>query len=487
MTTSVTTIAEQVVLGALLDGHDEDYLQQAASVLAPGAFDSPAHQRVFQSVCDLFLEGVPVGLGSVHEHLDKSGRLNEVGGYPALTDLMTAVLTEPASAPTTYLAQLGDQFAARKSAGALRAISEQLGSGLTMDQAREQVETLFAAPSLSAAALPEIADQVAVAHQQFHDARLGKRQALGVPTGWSDLDGAPHLNRQLVGGLRPGWMVLLAARPGVGKTVALCDWVRAAAQSGHGLYVASTEMTATELVNRMVVSLCSTVTLDKYLNKPAELSASQLEQVESAMGQIADWDLIIDDESTDVPAIGRGAAAARARFRSTGGDLHVIYQDYIQLLQDPPGEQSQSPYQRVSKSSTRSKLLAKKMGVPFVAAVQLGREAVDRSPRLDDLKETGQLEQDADLVIALDRPYATDAAGAEERGLLPSDLTLHGLKFRHGRSGWEFKRDFVGEFMRTIDPSANARRAVAADPGPPSSGSPTAPPDSGTQIAAGWD
>ncbi|MFC0313606.1 DnaB-like helicase C-terminal domain-containing protein [Gordonia phosphorivorans] len=465
--TSVTAIAEQVVLGALLDGADDDYLQLAASALAPAAFDAPAHQRVFQTVCDLFLEGTPVGLGSVHEHLEKSGRLGDVGGYPALTGLLNAVLTEPASAPHTYLAQLGDQFLARTRANDLRLVADQLGSSLTVDQARERVEELFAAPSLTSAALPDINEQMVAVHEAFHERRNGERRLIGVPTGWDDLDGAEHMNRQLVGGLRPGYFVLLAARPGAGKTVALCDWARAAARAGKGVYFASTEMTATELLGRFVVSLCSTVTVDTYLNKPWELSTTQIEQVENAMAEIAGWDMVIDDQANDVPHIARHAAAARAKFRSTGSDLHVIYQDYQQILQDPPGEQSQSNYVRASRNSTRSKLLAKKMEVPFVSAVQLGRDAIDRAPRLDDLKESGQYEQDADLVVALERPYATDPHSAQERGILSSDLTIHGLKFRHGMAGWEFRRDFIGEFMRTIPPSAGSRSQILAETASP--------------------
>lgn len=484
---SVTAIAEQVVLGALLDGNDGDYLQQAASALAPAAFDAPAHQRVFQSICDLYLEGTPVGLGSVHEHLDRTGRLEAVGGYPMLTGLMTAVLTEPASAPATYLAQLGDQFMARSRANDLRLIAEQLGSDLTMDQAREKVEDLFSAPSLTSTALPDIGDQMLALHAHFHEQRTHKTRQIGVPTGWSDLDGAPHLTRQLVGGLRPGWFVLIAARPSVGKTVALLDWVRAACQAGHGAYFASTEMNAAELLSRLVVSMCATVTVEKYLKRPWDLTSTQIEQVENAMAAIADWDLVIDDDANDVPHIARSAAAARSKFRSTGNDLHAIYQDYQQILQDPPGEQSQSPYVRASRNSTRSKLLAKKMQVPFVSAVQIGRDAIDRAPRADDLKESGQYEQDADLIIALERPYATDPAEANQRGLLPSDLTLHGLKFRHGSAGWIFRRDFMGEFMRTIDPSAGARRSVFQAQAADLAGSASSEGEAGEQLSGGWD
>lgn len=454
---SVTTIAEQVVLGALLDGgsgeDSQQYLSEAVSALAPAAFTPGPHQRIFAAVCDLFLEGTPVGLGSVHEHLGSKGILQDVGGYPALTDLLNTVLTEPAGAPATYLAQLGDQFQARTAANELRVIAERLGSDLTLDAAAEKVEALFSAPSRSSLVLPDIGEQITSLHTQFHQDRLHPREFVGIPTGWSDLDGGQNRTRQLIGGLRKGWLTYIGARPGVGKTVVILDWMRAAAQAGHGCYFASTEMTAPEILARLTVSLTATVKLKDFLHHPDTLTPSQIEQVENAMAQIADMPLVIDDQSTDVPAIARGAAAARAKFRSTGGDLEAIYQDYQQLLQAPPGQPAVSEYARVSDNSTRLKLLGKKMLVPVTSAVQLGRDAAapDRPSSLTDLKSSGQLEQDADLVILLNRPFATDPA-ATEKGLLPSEMTAQLGKFRHGQAGQVVSRDFIGEFMRTIDP-----------------------------------
>lgn len=458
---SVTKIAEQVVLGALLDNSGDDdgetYLQQAVSGLAPAAFTPGPHQRIFAAICDLYLEGIPVGLGSLHEHLGTKGALAEVGGYPALTDLLETVLTEPAGAPATYLAQLQDQFRARRAANDLQLIAEQLGSDLTLDAAAERVEALFSSPSQSSLSLPDIGEQIQGLHTRFHEDRLHPRGFVGIPTGWTDLDGSGNGGssggRQLIGGLRPGFLTYIGARPAVGKTVVLIDWARAAVQAKHGCYFASTEMTANEILARLTVSLTATVKLRDFLHHPETLTPSQIEQVENAMAEIADMPLVIDDQSTDVPAIARGAAAARAKFRSAGRDLEAIYQDYQQLLQDPPGQPTQSEYARVSANSTRLKLLAKKMLVPVTAAVQLGRDAAapDRPASLTDLKSSGQLEQDADLVILLNRPFATDPDAAE-KGILPSDMTAHVAKFRHGAASQTVQRDFIGEFMKTIDP-----------------------------------
>lgn len=468
---SVTAIAEKVILGALIDGghdDDQDYLRQAISDLSPAAFTPGPHQRVFTAICDLYLQGTPVGLGSLTEHLTSTQTLGEIGGYPALTDLLETVLTEPAGAPRTYLAQLADQHQAQLAANELRMVAEQLGSDLTLDAAAEQVAALFNAPSRSSAALPDIGDQVIALHEQFHENRRNPRKFVGVPTGWSDLDGSEHGNRQLIGGLRAGWLAYVGGRPGTGKTVVLLDWMRAAAQSDNGCYFASTEMTASELLTRLTVSLTATVKLADFSLHPERLNNAQIEQVENAMAQIADLPLIIDDESTNVPAITRAAAAARAKFRASGRDLNIVFQDYIQLLQDPPGERSASDHLRVATSSTRMKLLGKKMAVPVVAAVQFGRDAAnsDRPPSLTDLKSSGQLEQDADLVLALNRPFATDPA-ATDKGILPSDMTAQILKFRHGQAGHIVRRDFIGEFMRTIDPDRSTWSSTHRAPATP--------------------
>lgn len=473
------------MLGALLDGDNADFIHDAIAWLAPSAFETTAHQRLFQAVSDLYLDGVPIGLESVRARMSSDDTIAAIGGYPGLTDLTHAVLTEPSSAPRTYLAALADTFQARTTATELRSVAEHLGNGLSLDEARTRTEELFAASSHMTAALPDIEDQIAQFRLNLQDEIARGPGLHGIPTGYIDLDGtgSPGGRRPILGGLRAPWLVYIAARPSVGKSVVLIDWIRAACKAGHGVYFASTEMTANEVLQRLLVAECATVHLDTLTKTPDQLTALHLEQLENAEMQVMSWNLVIDDMTSTMPAIARGAAASRAKFRSVGADLSIIFQDYIQMLGDPPGvPPSGSEYARVSANSTRAKLLAKRMDVPFVGAVQLSREATDREPRLDDLKSSGQLEQDADAVFALERKYATNPAVASDKGYLPEDMEIYVLKYRHGQAGQQFPRAFIGPRACTVEAGNFPNRALLQDdsripPPDTESGDASTPPD----------
>ena len=458
--TSPGPVAERVVLGALIDGDNVDYLQDAMSILAPGAFGHPASQKVFTAISDLFLDGTPVGLEAVREHMARKGTIDAIGGYPGLTDLTHTVLSEPQSAPRQYLAQLADQYAATVAAQELHQIASELGSKLSIDGARERTEDLFTRPSHTSAALPRLHEQVTAVAEELQFQIANPNAQRGILTGWAEFDGTAD-RRPLIGGLRAPWLVYIAARPAVGKTVVLCDWLRSACKQGHGTYCASSEMGESEIIMRLAVAESKTVRLDDAIHRPHTLSADKLEQLNNAFARISEWPLIIDDSAVDVPTIASRAAAARAGFRAAGADLDVVFQDYVQLLQDPAGTASSSDYARITANSTRLKLLAKRLTVPVAAAVQIGRDAAagDRPPRPDDLKGSGQLEQDADAIIGLHRPYATNPS--EENPHLPEDMTAFILKYRHGTAGPSCKRMFLGAFARTIEPTQSAAAAEA--------------------------
>ena len=466
--TSIGPAAERVILGALLAGDDTDYLQDAASTLAPNAFQFRPHQTVFTAVCDLFLDGVPVGLESVRQRMAERGTIADIGGYPGLTDLTLAVLTEPPRAARHYLAELADAHQSSTVATQLRTIADQMGSSLTFDEARTKTTDLMATPSMLSATVPSISEVIEEFSRDLEDRINNPGAVRGVPSGWHDLDGTGPSGRRYVGGFRAPWLIYVAARPGVGKTVALLDFIRAACKVGHGVHFASMEMSRGEIMGRLIAATAQ-VRLDWLMTHSHELAAHELERIENAYSVIDSWHLVIDDLSTDVPAMRRSIAASRAKFRESGAELGLVAQDYVQLIQDPPGTSSTSDQQRVSANSTRLKLLAKDMLVPVVAAAQFGRDAAtqDRPPRLDDLKSSGQLEQDADLVLGLHRPYATDAAGATERGLSDIDMTAYILKFRHSSAGGQIMRDFDARYARTLEPQRRVDRSRVTDENAP--------------------
>ncbi|WP_042377287.1 replicative DNA helicase [Gordonia alkanivorans] len=459
--TSTTTapVAERVVLGALIGGTSVDYLQDAMAILAPAAFSHPSMQKVFTAVSDLFVNGTPVGLESVREHMSHKGTLDAVGGYPGLTDLTITVLSEPQAAPRQYLAQLADAYAAAAAARQLQSVAAGLGNDLSLDEARARTEAIFAQPSHLSAVLPGLHDQVAAFDIDLRDRIADPNSLRGVPSGWELLDGTPD-RRPLIGGFRNSWLIYVAARPSVGKTLVLLDFVRAACKSNIGVYFASTEMGEQEVIARLVVAECATVRQDDLLLRPDKLTNTQREQVQNALAQIAAWPLVIDDTAVNTSVIASRAAAARSKFRAEGTDLGLVAQDYVQLLQDPPGVTSTSSVARVAGNSTRLKMLGKRLHVPVIAAAQFNRASVDRPPRIDDLKDAGQLEQDADVIIGLHRPYATAGASATDAGYVPEDMTAYLLKNRHGSAGAEIKRTFLGWKGSTVEPSFWANRCA---------------------------
>lgn len=457
-------VAERVVLAALIDGTDSDYFSDALALLSPAAFTYSSHQLVFTAITDLFLDGVPVGLESVREQLARKDNLEAAGGYPALTALTTTLFSEPVTAPRQYLANLVDDFTASSTAHKLQTIASGLGGSLTLDEARNRVDELFSHPSRSSMTLPSIDGQVEDFGAELDEMRRNPGAQRGVPTGWQDLDGGGD-RRPIIGGLRPGWLIYIAARPSVGKTVVLLDWIRTACKAGVGAYFASSEMSSQEIMQRLVAAECHSVQIDVLTRQPELLSNSQYEQVQNAMALISEWPLVIDDTASDIAAVTRGAAGARARFRSTGNDLGIVFQDYVQLLNDPPGlPPSQTDVVRIGRNSAGLKQLGRKMEVPVVAAAQIKRlpeGAIDRPPRADDLKGAGNLEQDADVLIGLHRPYATDPArSVDGGGPPPEDMKAIMLKFRHGQGGTELRRTFLGYKSATTEPMSGQDHAA---------------------------
>lgn len=255
----------------------------------------------------------------------------------------------------------------------------------------------------------------------------------------------------LVKGLKDGRLTVLAARPGTGKTTAIIDWVRAACDSGAGVVLFSLEQPAEEITELLVVAECGNMHRNKLQN-PTELTDLGWDKVSEAMARVASWHLVIDDTARTLPQMRRVAAAARTKFQAEGTDLRIVFEDYIQLTE--AGDQQQASLnqaQRLSEIANGFKAMAKDMSIAVVVAAQFNRGPTegDRPPKLSDMKGSGGLEEAADLVIGLHRPYAIDPQGSSET---PDDLHVLILKHRQGRAGGILSRSFLGEFARTSEP-----------------------------------
>ncbi|SFD74781.1 replicative DNA helicase [Streptomyces aidingensis] len=386
--------AEQCVLGGML--LSKDAITDVVDVLEPGFFYKPAHEIVYRTVARLFAQGEPADPITVADALAKSGELARAGGPGYLHAL---VQTVPTAANAAYYAEIVYERAMLRrllTAGQRVTALAQAGEG--------DIEELqdAAAAELNAAIMQRADTEtlpIGADDQDLIDTietyQRGE-QATGIPTGFIDLD-------SLTGGLMPGQMVIIAARPALGKSTLAMDFARHAA-FGAGRTVAffSLEMPRRELQLRCL-SAQATVALH-HLKSKEGMDARDWNRVAQHMAALREAPLLLDD-STDATVTGIKAKCRRIQQRQ-GLDLVII--DYLQLLQSGRSR-PESRQVEVSDMSRSIKLLAKSLGVPVVVLSQLNREPekrADKRPMISDLRESGSLEQDADIVILLHRDDA---------------------------------------------------------------------------------
>jgi len=385
------TEAEQAVLGAML--LSSDVASEVEGTLGPEAFYRPAHATLFSAIVALNAAGEPADPVTVTAALTEDGSITRVGGMEYIHELVHAV---PTAANGTYyartvadLAQLRElDLRARK---ILRVLHEGGGTASEVwDQAQQMLADAEVTDRSGDGLTPwrEIAPTVLDAVEEAA-ARGG--QPMGVPTGLIDLD-------RLLNGARPGQLIVIAGRPGMGKSVALTDWMRHAA-TRHKLpsLIFSLEMTKQELGTRLI-SAMSRVQLH-WLAEGA-LDDQAWSRAARAVGETGDAPLWVDD----TPDMGLADIRNRARRHARQhGAPAVIGVDYLQLIKSPRAESRQVA---VSETTRGLKLLAKELDCPVIAVAQLNRgpeQRVDKRPQLSDLRESGAIEQDADVVILLHR------------------------------------------------------------------------------------
>lgn len=387
--------AEKAVLGAVIDARALRYVTRH---LDPDDFYRPAHATILEAVLALDARGVEVDPISVLHELEARGDLVRVGGGPYLHDLIrdasgaalgehVRIVAEAAVRRRLYEAgQRVQQLAAEGDSGDLAAI---------VDQARVSV------------------DGVAGQHRnadgrggEWVGALLERRldsyddpEPPGVRTGLTDLDAKLAGGR----GAQPGWLVVIAARPSVGKSVLGVEFARAAAMAGHAALFSSLEMPREEVADRILANE-SSVGLDYIARR--DLDGVQRANLRAAVRRHDEVPLWIED----------AANTSLARLRSAARDLShhkpplgIVVADYLQLM--TPADERAPREQQVSQLSRGLKVMAKELRVPVVALAQLNRkveERADKKPLLSDLRESGSVEQDADVVLLLSRPEDQD-------------------------------------------------------------------------------
>jgi replicative DNA helicase len=404
-------LAEQCVLGGML--LSKDAIADVVEVLRPTDFYKPVHQTVYDAIIDLYGKGEPADPVTVAAELTRLGVLERTGGGPYLHTLIESV---PTAANAGYYAEIVRERAILRRLVDAGTKVVQLGYGAAggaggdvdevVDRAQAAVYEVVERRTsedyvgLEDAMMSTLAELEAI---QTHQGALS-----GVPTGFRDLD-------ELTNGLHPGQLVVIAGRPGLGKSTLGMDIMRAASIKNRLASVLfSLEMGKSEITMRLL-SAESRVQLHRMRN--GGMSDDDWTRMARRMSEVADAPMFIDDS----PNLTMMEIRAKARRLKQRHDLKLVVVDYLQLMTSP--RRVESRQQEVAEMSRSLKLLAKELGVPVVAISQLNRGAEQRSdkkPQLSDLRESGAIEQDADIVILLHREdaYEKESPRAGEADLI---------------------------------------------------------------------
>ncbi len=386
--------AEMSVLGALM--LEKDLVPGALQRIKSSSFYKPAHGRIFDALVKLHDSGQPVDIITLTESLRRTGELDSVGGAAYLTTLINYLPT--AAHFESYIKIVAEKAILRSLISATAAIvdqcyQEKADSSVLLDEVEKQVFSLIQQRSPF-----DFAPMVVLVKQAMETIeRLEEVQGMitGISTGFKDLD-------VLTCGLQPSELVVLAARPSMGKTaLALNIAEQAAVRNSQGVGVFSLEMSREQLVLRL---LCAHARVDAQNMRRGFLSQKDWVKLANSAGTLSEAPIYIDDS----PSLSPLEIRARARNMKAKHDIKLLIVDYLQLIQ-LSGGRTESRQQEVSEISRSLKSLARELKIPVLVLSQLNREAEnrpDKRPRLSDLRESGAIEQDSDVVMLMMRPSA---------------------------------------------------------------------------------
>ncbi len=388
--------AEQSVLGAMM--LSKDAMADVIESVRANDFYRPAHETIYDVAIKLYNAGDPVDALTVGAELQKSGQLAKIGGAEYLHTLISVV---PSAASAGYYARLvREQAILRKLVEAGTRIAN-LGYDAEGGEVDDVVNTaqaeIFAVTERrnSEDYLP-IGDIMEQTLEQVDAASARDGQMLGIPTGFRLLD-------DLTGGLQGGQMIVIAARPAIGKSTLGLDIARAASiKHNRTSVIFSLEMSKEEITKRMLAAEAS-VKLTKLTKGP--MNPEDWQKLAATAAKVAKAPLFIDDS----PNMSLMEIRAKCRRLKQQHNLGLVVVDYLQLMSS--GRKVESRQQEVSEFSRALKLLAKEIEVPVIAISQLNRgpeQRTEKKPMLSDMRESGAIEQDADIVILLHRDDAYD-------------------------------------------------------------------------------
>ncbi|MFO8086415.1 MAG: replicative DNA helicase [Bacteroidales bacterium] len=433
------TEMEQAVLGAMM--LEKDAVNQAIDIVKPGMFYKEAHQEIFSAIQQLFSKAEPIDILTVTNELKTNGKLDFVGGPYYISTLTNRVAS---SANVEYHARIiAQKFIQRE---LIRISSEIIHDAFedttdVFDLLDRAEQNLF---SVSEENLRKGGEsmQTLISSAIENIEEAGRREGLvsGVPSGFTQLD-------RLTSGWQKSDLVVLAARPGMGKTAFVLSMARnITVDHKQPVAMFSLEMSALQLVTRLI---SSETELEAEKLKKGQLESYEYEQLNSKVNALVDAPLFIDD----TPALTIFELRAKSRRLKAQHDIQLIIIDYLQLM-SAAGSDAGNREQEISTISRSLKSLAKELNVPIIALSQLNRSVETRGgskkPLLSDLRESGAIEQDADMVSFIYRPeyykLEEDDDGQPTKGMAKVIIAKH----RNGPLD-EIKLKFIGKYAKFKD------------------------------------
>ena len=397
--------AEEAVLGAMMI--DDAAANKAIGLLKSSSyFYKEAHKKIFEAMLVLSEESNPIDTVSVSNELKKKKSLKSVGGLYYLTGLVDKVPT--AANIETYASIVKEKGILRNLISASHYMSKKAF------ESGEDVASILDEAEQSIFSLTQQKDNKLFQHikpilteaiQNLEKMQSKKGSVVGVPSGIIDLD-------NVTAGFRKSDLIVIAGRPSMGKTALALSVARnAALESKVPTAIFSLEMSSDQLAQRL---LSSEARIDGQKARTGRLQTARWKDITIASGKLADAPLFIDD----TPALSILDLRSRARRLKREENIELLIVDYLQLMQGP--RRSENRQQEISNITQSLKALAKELDIPVIALSQLSRAVesrTDKRPVLSDLRESGAIEQDADVVIFLYRPFVYDDKKVDQKGL----------------------------------------------------------------------
>ena len=421
--------AELAVLGSMLSS--KEAVSKSIQWLTPDVFYKDAHGKIFSAMELLFDKGEPVDTVSVIDLLKKNKELESVGGTYFVTGLVESV---PTAAHVERYSKIVMEKALLRSLITLshsiakEAYEDSQDVADILDTVEQSIFSIT--QNRLKGGFTQINDIVVAALEKLELIRASGGSVIGVPSGLLDLD-------DITSGFQEGDLIIIAGRPGMGKTALALSMIRnAALEADVGVGMFSLEMANHQLAMRL---LCAEARVDSHFVSTGKLPAKLWKNLGLSAGDLEKAPIYLDDS----PALTVLELRAKARRLKAEHNIGMIVVDYLQLMQGPRGVESRQ--QEISVISRSLKALAKELSIPVVALSQLSRaveQRADRKPQLSDLRESGAIEQDADVVIFLYRPWVYSQEDEDE-----GKAEIIVAKQRNGPTG-HISASFISKYAR---------------------------------------